>query len=353
MQTLNPETGTLEYKLELAYAKLLTAGNIPACTIYTGENVEDRILPAIVCKCHGGTEEVPGSNTWLEDVDVCVISNADPRADGIDPMAAHRRLVGAVKNILINTKLRGDGTEFLHDYLNLMVRGLTCGREIEHHGIEVDIRGHQIESTFKFRVSANENDYAGNLLGSMTGQDSGSGGVSENPFALLWQLPCNNSVEGGNCPCNLTEQNNGVLPGDPSILYNFTFRCCGIFETKGYTGGSNFQTPFFQQGGAFNGGDNDNTVLMTVAGVTYYLNKATGACPSGVTCYAIDYMFTIQAYGQSAALVYTNSVDGQEGANVNSLGVPNLGALGALVRQNNPAKLGQFMFCILQAVAIA
>jgi hypothetical protein len=153
----NPELDTLEFKVEVALVKFLLSAGLPLGQLYTGENAFIKDLPAIVCKCPGGPETPPGSNSFLEDVAVCVQSNADLTNSDADPMPLHRRLVKKVRDHLWNSKVDGSGQEWLHSFLSCQVPYFTVMREIEFDGgTETTIRDRKIETELRFRMHCNE-----------------------------------------------------------------------------------------------------------------------------------------------------------------------------------------------------
>lgn len=164
----NPDTATLEFKIEVALVKFLLSCAIPNVfapnsstplatgNLFTGENAEPKILPAVICKCAGGPEEVPGSNTFLEDVTVCIDSNADLSNSNADPLPRHRQLVQAIKRALWDSKVDAAGIEWLHSYLSCQVPYLNMMREIKLEDIQDDAHGRHFTTEFKFKMACNE-----------------------------------------------------------------------------------------------------------------------------------------------------------------------------------------------------
>jgi len=156
----NPELDTLEFKIEAALKYFLITCGFLEAQIFTGETTELRLLAtgAIICECRGGPEMCPGTNSFVEDVQVCVISNVDESNSGADPFPPHRRLVKRVLYHLWETKRNPDNlSEFLHSFLSVQVPYLTVLREIEFEGKEEVLRDRKMETTLRFKMAANEN----------------------------------------------------------------------------------------------------------------------------------------------------------------------------------------------------
>jgi hypothetical protein len=152
----NPELDTLEFKVEAALKKYLLSANVPAAQIYTGEEIDYKILPAIVCKCHGGPENPPGSNNFLVDVEVCIVSNADLTEGDADPFPPHRRLAAQVNWLLWKSMLDTNGIEYLHVVLSAQVPYLVVQNEIQFEDRQIGIRDRKITTEFRFKMQCYE-----------------------------------------------------------------------------------------------------------------------------------------------------------------------------------------------------
>jgi hypothetical protein len=153
----NPELGTLEFKVEVALVKFLITAGLDPAVLFTGEEAELTSLPRVICKCPGGPETPPGSNSFLEDVEVCIVSTSDLSNSNADPMPLHRRLLQEVRGALWNSKVDASGQEWLHSFLSCQVPYFSVMREIEFDGgSETSIRDRHIMTDMRFRMHCNE-----------------------------------------------------------------------------------------------------------------------------------------------------------------------------------------------------
>jgi len=154
--TYNPELDSLEFKVEASLVKFLLTAGLPLSQLFTGENTEPVTLPAVICCCHGGPEEPPGSNSYLQDVTVCIRSNLDLTNTNADPGPVHRRLVKQVRDALWNNRVDAAGVEWLHSYLSCQVPNFTVMREIQFDGKFENIRDRKIDTEFRFKMACCE-----------------------------------------------------------------------------------------------------------------------------------------------------------------------------------------------------
>jgi len=310
----NPEIDTLEFRLEAALRTYLLSCNIAGKpNIYTGEETEDRQLPAINCECHGGPEHPMGTNNFLLSVSVCIISNVDPTNSDADPFPLHRRLVKSVKWFLWDSLLGPNAEEELHTVLSAQVPFLQVQNEIQFHGSEIHLHDRKMMTELKFTMQAFE----------------APNGVENNPYpappgppaplslTCLIAIPCNGPASGG-CACAAGSVVSNILPGAAGITFTYTFRCRGVVELKTYTGGA--QNGLFYTGGPNANDGNANSYGLVICDADdapdvtynegqYFLNASTGGA-GRYQCNAIDYNFSITAVAGQAIVLTTDSFDG-------------------------------------------
>ncbi len=317
----SPELDTLEFRIEAALKTyLLSVGITGNPNIYTGEETEDRELPAIVCECHGGPENPPGTNNFLEDATVCIVSNVDETESDADPFPPARRLVEQVKYWLWDALLDSNANEHLHEILTAQVPNLQVQNQIQFHGPVIAIHDRKMITELKFTMQAYQgfNGVAGPAPG----------------FSLHTLLPVACGVAQGSteCHCPAGSTTIGILPGIAGKTYQYTFLVSGLVELKSYTGGT--QSGFFYTGGSNANDGNANSYGLVVTtpanapNVTasqgqFFLNASTG----GAGRYqnnVVQYKVTLTAQAGQAMVLTTNSFDGFQASNPNALTVPGI-----------------------------
>lgn len=149
----------LSAKVEQAYEKILALnGSLPIdMKVFKGIENEEMAHPCVVIHAHPGSVEEPqGSGNRFVEVDIIVISDAEPmNRDGteglaVDPIDLHNENVDAVAAIL--------KVDTLPDHLSDQVGQFHCYSPIDDIGTDHTVEERSFRDTLRFRVYCGGSD---------------------------------------------------------------------------------------------------------------------------------------------------------------------------------------------------